>query len=309
MFAGKKMKTLALSNGNASDATPRETEVVPNSKRSASELQWYLLLAAVIVLGWLIRDYGFINPEDGVGYWLGIVGGTLMLVLLLYPLRKRIRMLHSLGPTKTWFRLHMIFGLLGPLAILYHCNFQLGSFNSQVALYCMLLVAGSGIIGRHFYARIHRGLYGRKTSLNELQQELTESVEKSHGLVALMPELVAKLDEMATDLQGCQVTQSLGVGRSLRWTFTHSFMRLNLLLTARRELRAAATQSETIAKDYTRIQKTAARYIRDYTNLTGRVAQFSLYERLFALWHILHLPIFFMMVISALVHVLAVHMY
>ena len=43
--------------------------------------------------------------------------------------------------------------------------------------------------------------------------------------------------------------------------------------------------------------------------MAGRVAQFSFYERLFALWHVFHLPIFFMMVISALVHVLAVHMY
>ena len=39
------------------------------------------------------------------------------------------------------------------------------------------------------------------------------------------------------------------------------------------------------------------------------MAQFSFYERLFGLWHILHLPIFFMMILSALVHVLAVHMY
>jgi hypothetical protein len=268
-----------------------------------------LLLAALVVLGWLVRDYDFINPDDGVGYWLGITGGSMMLLLLLYPLRKRIRLLHALGPTKHWFRLHMIFGLLGPLAILYHCNFQIGSFNSKVALYCMLLVAGSGIVGRHFYARIHRGLYGRKTSLRELQTELAASVEKSHGLATLMPALVAELDDLATDLQGCQVTQSLGVARSLRWTFTHLFMRLHLLLIARRELRAAAAKSDAIARDYKRIRRATGRYIRDFTNLTGRVAQFSFYERLFALWHILHLPIFFMMVLSAIVHVLAVHMY
>lgn len=290
-------------------APQREPAVAPKPKRSTSEFQWYVLLTAMITLGWLVRDYNFINPEEGTGYWLGITGGSMMLILLLYPLRKRIRLLHALGPTKHWFRLHMVFGLLGPLAILYHCNFQLGSINSKVALYCMLLVAGSGIVGRHFYARIHRGLYGRKTSLKELQQDLGESVEKSHGLVNLMPELVAELDTLATDLQGCQITQSLGIGRSLRWTFTHTFMRLHLLLLARRELRAAAAQSEAIARDYKRIRKNASRFIRDYTNLTGRVAQYSLYERLFALWHILHLPIFFMMVLSALVHVLAVHMY
>ena len=277
--------------------------------RATSEFQWYLLLAALVVLGWLVRDYDFISPDDGVGYWLGITGGSMMLLLLLYPLRKRIRLLHALGPTKHWFRLHMIFGLLGPLAILYHCNFQIGSFNSKVALYCMLLVAGSGIVGRHFYARIHRGLYGRKTSLRELQTELAASVEKSHGLATLMPALVAELDDLATDLQGCQVTQSLGVARSLRWTFTHLFMRLHLLLIARRELRAAAAKSDAITRDYKRIRRSTGRYIRDFTNLTGRVAQFSFYERLFALWHILHLPIFFMMVLSAIVHVLAVHMY
>jgi hypothetical protein len=39
------------------------------------------------------------------------------------------------------------------------------------------------------------------------------------------------------------------------------------------------------------------------------VAHFTLYERMFSFWHVLHFPLFLMMVISALVHVLAVHMY
>jgi hypothetical protein len=291
-------------------SVPRTTATtVAKKPPRTSELQWYVLLTVLITLGWLLRDYGIVDPDAGVGYWLGIIGGSLMAILLLYPLRKRIRLLHAIGPTKVWFRLHMIFGLVGPLLILYHCNFQLGSFNSQVALYCMLLVAGSGIVGRHFYARIHRGLYGRKTTLQELQTDLAASVEKSHGLVKLMPDLVKRLDDLSSELQGNQVTQSLGVGRSMQWTFTHSFMRLSLLLTARREMRAAAAASETIAKDHKRLRRTASKYIRDYTNLTGRVAQFSFYERLFAFWHVLHLPIFYMMVLSALVHVLAVHMY
>lgn len=278
-------------------------------KNRSSSFYGYSLLTFLIALGWLIRDSQLINPEDGIGYWLGIVGGSLMLVLLLYPLRKRIRFLHLLGATKVWFRMHMILGLVGPLLILYHCNFQIGSFNSQVALYCMLLVAGSGIIGRHFYARIHRGLYGRKTSLRELQGELAASIEKSHGMANLMPKLIQKLDRIAAELQGHHITQSLGVGSSLRWTFTHHFVRLSLLLTAMSELRAAAAGSEIVAKDYKRLRRISSAYIREYTTLTGRVAQFAFYERLFALWHVLHLPIFFMMVLSALFHVLAVHMY
>jgi len=40
-----------------------------------------------------------------------------------------------------------------------------------------------------------------------------------------------------------------------------------------------------------------------------RVAQFRAYERLFSLWHVLHIPFVFMLVVSAIVHVVAVHMY
>ena len=279
------------------------------SRRQVGDLQTYILLTALIVLGWQVRESNWITPEDGVGYWLGIVGASLMGALLLYPLRKRLRFLHAIGPTRFWFRMHMVFGLVGPLLVLYHCNFQLGSFNSRVALFCMLLVAGSGIIGKHFYAAIHRGLYGRKTSLAELQKDLAASLEKSHGLAVIMPQLVARLDELSKELQGCRVTRSLGVRRSLKWTFTHHYTRLSLWLTARRELKNAARQNDIVARDYQRLMRAASRYIRDYTQLTGRVAQFSFYERLFALWHILHLPIFFMMVLSVMFHILAVHMY
>lgn len=288
---------------------PAARPVGKRTRKTVSSVRVYLLLTLMICAGYLLRNQGFITPEEGVGYWLGIVGGSLMLALLLYPLRKRLRILHFLGPTKHWFRMHMAFGLIGPLLILYHCSFQLGSINSQVALYCMLLVAGSGIIGRHFYARIHRGLYGKKTSLRELQQDLSTSVEKSHGLATLMPNLITRLDHMAEELQGCKVTQSLGIGRSLRWTFTHNFRHISLLLTARHELKVAAQSSSIVARDYKRLSRTASNFIRDYMSLVGRVAQFSFYERLFALWHVLHLPIFLLMIVSALFHVLAVHMY
>ena len=173
----------------------------------------------------------------------------------------------------------------------------------------MLLVAGSGIVGRHFYAGIHRGLYGRKTSLKELQQELTDSIENSNGLVRIMPRLVARLEENAAGLQDHAIRRTIGLRRSLRWTFTHVYERLTLLWIAHQELQAAAATSPVIARNRRKIRRAAARYIRDFTVLTGRVAQFSLYERLFALWHVLHLPIFFLMVLSAFVHIFAVHVY
>jgi hypothetical protein len=38
-------------------------------------------------------------------------------------------------------------------------------------------------------------------------------------------------------------------------------------------------------------------------------AQFSTYERLFSQWHTVHIPFLFMLLLTALVHVVAVHAY
>ena len=269
----------------------------------------YSLTILALGVGWLLREYEWITAEAGLGYWLGIVGGSMMLLLLLYPLRKRYRALKFLGAIPHWFRTHMILGVLAPVLVLYHSNFQLGSFNSRFALLCMLLVAASGVIGRYIYAGIHRGLYGEKTSLGALQKELAASVEQSHGLAALMPDLTKRLDALSTEIQGCALRGSLSVRSSIAWTVRSYATSLSLRLTARRELKARAAESRAIAADIRRLRRTSYRFIGRYIRLVRRIAQFTLFERLFALWHILHLPLFYMMVISALVHVLAVHMY
>ena len=277
--------------------------------RQDSAFYGYALTILAIGVGWLLRDYELMRPDDGVGYWLGIVGGSLMLVLLLYPLRKRIRALKFLGGTPQWFSVHMVLGILGPVLILYHSNFQLGSFNSRVALYCMLLVAGSGVIGRHIYAHIHRGLYGRKTTFTELRTDLTKALEGSQGLASLLPELTKRLSVVAAEIQGDTLTGSMNTLASIRWTWKQYFVRISLQYTVHHELNRQAETSSAIARDLPRLKRNSFAYIRKFMRLTGRVAQFTLYERLFSLWHVLHMPFFFMMVISALVHVLAVHMY
>ena len=277
--------------------------------RQSSTFYGYSLTLIALGAGWLLRGYNLIDPKEGLGYWLGIIGGSMMLVLILYPLRKRVRALRFLGRTTHWFRLHMVLGVLGPVLVLYHSNFNLGSFNSRVALYCMLMVAGSGVIGKYLYAHICNGLYGGKSSLKDLRNDLRQSLEKSHGLATLLPQLTTRLEALAAEAQGCSITGSLGLRASLSWSLRKYVMWISLSRAARAELRARAAASPTVARDFQRLRKASAVYIKNFVRLTTRIAQFTLFERLSSLWHVLHMPLFFMMVISALLHVLAVHMY
>ena len=125
----------------------------------------------------------YITPRSGIGYALGITGGSMMVLLLLYSARKRVRWLRWLGSVTRWFEVHMVLGVLGPLCILFHSNFSLGATNSNVAFWSMLTVAGSGLVGRYLYAHIHYGLYGRQKTLAELQG----SAARLHSLGQSLP--------------------------------------------------------------------------------------------------------------------------
>lgn len=287
----------------------RASETRPTFNQKQRGLIGYGLLVIALSIGWLLRDVGIVDPANGVGYWLGIVGGSLMLFLLLYPAGKKWKFMQRLGLTRHWFRIHVVLGLVGPLLVLYHCNFTLGSTNSTVALYSMLIVAVSGIVGKYFYARIHRGLYGRRANIEELRAEIVDSLENSRGIAAILPGFCRQLHSISEEVLGDRYTRKMNVRRSLLWSVKHHFVRLKLYLQIRRELRSRAVLSETIHANAGEIRRAALLYMNDQVRVMRRIAQLAFYERLFSIWHLFHMPLFLLLVLSALVHVLAVHMY
>ena len=51
------------------------------------------------------------------------------------------------------------------------------------------------------------------------------------------------------------------------------------------------------------------RHISTYVLRVRKVAEFRIYRRIFSLWHVLHIPLFIMLVVSGIAHVIAVHIY
>lgn len=290
-------------------ATATQQRQKSPARKSRQSFYGYSALFIALCAGWLLRERGLVDPAAGLGYWLGIIGGSLMLLLLLYPAGKKSSLLRRLGLIKHWFRIHMVFGLVGPLLVLYHCNFSVDAMNSKVALYSMLVVALSGIIGKHFYSRIHRGLYGKRAGIEDLRKDISDSLENSRGLAAILPRFISELHGISAELTGDQFTKSIGLRRSLSWTFRYYLVRARLYFIVHRELRARAMVSETLQANTRSLRKKANAYAALQVGRMRQVAQLSFYERLFSLWHVFHMPLFLLLVVSALVHVLAVHMY
>lgn len=269
----------------------------------------YGLAAIAILVGWLGREERHIRADIGLGYWLGIIGASMMALLLLYPVRKRVRFLQSAGAISLWFRAHIALGVLGPILILYHCNFQLGSLNSQVALFCTLLVALSGLGGRYLYANVYEGLSGRKADLQQLIDRARLTAEQEKYASVFVPNLLERMsayDRKVLDPPSNMLANALlpvSLALSTRWA------RFTLTRFARRQILLRASRSSPVAAERDQLEAVIPKFIAEHLKRVRRVAAFGFYERVFSLWHFFHLPFFYILVLAALIHVLAVHIY
>ncbi len=276
--------------------------------RLAAPAGFTLAFTAVLV-GWLYRDTRDLQAESGLGYALGVISASCMLILLIYPVRKRIRLLKFIGPVRNWFRIHMMLGVLAPLTALYHCNFQLGSLNSQVALYSALIVAGSGLIGRFLYAKIHSGLYGRRTNLKQIRENVRLTSPSGGAAMRFMPELMSRMNRFDREV----LETGRGVLASswllLRLTVKTRLEYRSLMRFARSQIAAEARQSSLIADHQRRLLRSVRSFVAKHMLQVRRLAKLQAYDQLFALWHLVHLPFFIALVLTVIVHVFAVHIY
>jgi hypothetical protein len=294
---------------SAARITAPAPAVPVESKGFARRIATLSLIALLVLAAVAVRTGNYYEPGDDFGYYMGMTGGLMILALLLYSSRKHFRFMRNWGATKHWFRLHMIFGIAGPTLILFHSTFRVGSLNAIVALSCMVLVASSGILGRVIYRKIHHGLYGRSATLQEVQTNLGIIGGDVKSKFHFAPNIEKRLKQFETSAlsehQGAlaRVGEFVAVGLRARWTY---------FVTGRELERIGQAHARKHGWDAAKLERRmlgGKAAIHEYLSAVIDVARFTAYERLFSLWHILHVPFVFMLVISGIVHVIAVHMY
>lgn len=271
----------------------------------------YLALLVLVGSAWWISQQGWFTSWSRSGYWIGVAGGVSMLLLFSYPLRKRWRLAQSWGASKYWFMVHMVLGVMGPWLILLHSTFKIGSTNAAVALFSMLIVAFSGVVGRFLYVRLHTDLRGEKASLGALRHALGLQHESADSRLQSVPGALAALQDFESAVLG-GADGSTGRGHLWRlfvlpWTRRRVVAKCQSAV--KQAIKAAAKQhrwTQEAALAHYRIHRVQ---VEDYAHAVQRVAQFQSFERLFSLWHVAHVPFVWIMVVCAIFHVVAVHAY
>jgi hypothetical protein len=299
-----------MSETLASRAPAALTHRAPPPRRTAHGAV-YVAIALAVALAWFVVRATGLQPATRAGYWLGVAGGTMMLGLFAYPLRKRLRFMARWGAAKWWFAVHMVLGIAGPLLVLVHSTFRAGSLNAAVALYSMLIVAASGVVGRFLYLQLHRGLSGERETLAHLQRALGLDQDNVHS--ALAGSASRKVERLLHEFEQAALAGPAGAMRHFaaftalplrrRWAAKRCAQLLRDDVRARAKVRR--WDARTAAAEYRTERDAVEACLRGIE----RVAQFHAATRLFSLWHVLHVPIVYVMVLCAIVHVVAVHAY
>jgi hypothetical protein len=296
-------------------AIPTRTRAKANSahnpaRRQASIFPTVFTVAVLLALwiGWVNRDDYGLTPVSGAGYWLGIIGSVLMLVLLLYPLRKRMQSLRAIGSVTFWFNTHMILGVLGPVLIMWHANFRLGSINCSVALITMLVVTISGVFGRYLHSKINITFHGRKTEAEEVVADADELRGFLGSEAEVADRMVAQLTayaQLGTASRGALI--GIILLPFINWRGAIIRMRLIahaqgvIAIEGRRRRRSQRVQRHQLTG--------VTEFVTQHVGATRKAAAFAVYERLFRLWHIFHLPLFILLVLVVIAHVYASHFF
>jgi hypothetical protein len=237
------------------------------------------------------EDYRLLRPAGDLGHAAGIIGSLMMIFMLFYSIRKRIRIFKNWGRLNRWLDIHIFFGIMGPLLVVVHTTFKVQGLVA-VSFWSMVAVALSGVLGRYLYLQIPRDFQGEQLSAQEIDN-LKSGLAK----------------ELATDT-GFDQNQIQRIEKDLSLERKANKGTLRMLL---------AIITDDLTRPF-RVRKYRRRYLRrmnlpkemkdkiltailDRALLNRKIAFLNQVQTLFHYWHVFHKPFAIIMYIIMLVHV------
>jgi hypothetical protein len=271
------------------------------SRSIHSVILFILSLATAILVAWVVyngwdfyttaysdrphhEDFRDMRSAGYIGHGLGILGTLMVLLLLLYTARKRMKFMSRWGDVRVWLRYHIFLGVAGPILITLHTSFK---FNGLVSIsyWSMVAVALSGVVGRYLYQQIPRNMLGETLGAEDIEsrnEELLVELSTNHGLGDKALDSLEKLAVGKLENHAAPVALIL-----LPW--------VNIFL-ARKLLSFFVGYS--IKPD-----PQALGLCREWVLQTRRLLLFHQIRDLFHYWHVFHKPFAVIMILVMVVHV------
>lgn len=242
-----------------------------------------------------------LRPSGVIGWWLGIFGFLLFVLIFLYAVRKNWAWLANRGNSRHWFNFHVLMGVIAPVVIAFHAAFKFGGIGGM-AYWIMLAVVISGIVGRYIYGQIPRRRNAAELSLQEsnlLQVCLTAELATQ---TLVPPADLANLFRLPTAQHVANESALMAFG-TLLWI---DCQRLFQVAKVRRRALGWSDKTLTLG-GFLPSRNVALENIialaQERAALSKKLLFLSKSQKVFELWHVVHRPFSYSFAVLAIIHI------
>lgn len=114
-----------------------------------------------------------LRPGLGLGLAFGIAASVMIVVNLLYLLRRSPRIPFHAGSLQLWMTSHIATGVLALLLTMLHAGMAPKDTSGGHAFWALAVLLGTGAIGRYFYSYLPRAANGRELEVHETRARIT----------------------------------------------------------------------------------------------------------------------------------------
>jgi hypothetical protein len=282
---------------------------VPRSSSAHRILVWGIYLISFGVFAWFLRegwsyyltpymerphhaDYRLLRPAGTYGLAYGIAGAAMMILMLIYSLRKRTRIIGRTLPLRNLLDIHIYLGVMGPLLILLHTSFKVQGLVA-VSFWSMVAVALSGYFGRYLYMQIPRNIVGDELSLQEIERTNATYTAALTSRFSLDAETIGRTDRL---FQSVVINEETGAWTAVAKLLVGDIVRPLTRRRLKRQLGRILLLPKNQFIEFFEISFSRAL-------LRRRIALLSQVQRLFHYWHVIHKPFAIVMYVIMCIHI------
>ncbi len=229
------------------------------------------------------------SPAGTIGLLYGLVGTACMMIgVSMYIARKRVPLLKKFGPLNSWLQVHIFLCTIGPFFILLHTSFKFGGVVA-IAFWSMTFVAASGIFGKYVFSHLPKTIQGNLRTLDSVKSQkgtLMKAIARDAGI---------RTSELRKELGIAPPREPRGVAHAF-------FLAVSYDLTSRvrrRRIRRFLRQQNVPDK----VRKWIGKLLSEQITLEQQVVLLRPFQRVFHLWHLMHLPLSLLMLVIVILHI------
>jgi hypothetical protein len=233
-----------------------------------------------------------LKPGGFWGHGLGVIGSAMILLLLLYSVRKRAVFGIRFGKLPHWLDIHIFFGIIGPMLITLHTAMKFHGIVS-ISYFSMLAVALSGVFGRYVYMQIPRDARGHTLGLESIQERIDEIQRSLREQYHASPETTQAIKQFTSvdSITDVSITRAILSSIGYHLTIKRSVRKLR---------RSLSRGGQSLPNEMLRQVVALA---HESSLLQRRIVYLDSMNELSHYWHVFHKPFAYIMLFIMVVHI------